>query len=111
MGSKKMGSKKIGTKIPFLGRNAFVLLVTFMFLCFGSVAFASVTIVNNSGLTLDEGATGTITSDLLSATTDDPLVDDATLAYTVTTVSVNGALQVSESSASSFTQADRYLRS
>ena len=41
MGTKKMGSKKIGTKIHFLGRNAFVLLLTFMFLCFGSVAYAA----------------------------------------------------------------------
>ncbi|MEA1899885.1 MAG: Ig-like domain-containing protein, partial [Thermodesulfobacteriota bacterium] len=31
----------MGTKVHFLGRNAFVLLVTFMFLCFGSVAFAA----------------------------------------------------------------------
>lgn len=62
------------------------------------------TIGTNAGLTLDEGATATITASLLAAT--DPDNTAAQLTYSVTTAPANGTLKRDGVAASTFTQAD-----
>ena len=62
------------------------------------------TMSTNTGLTLDEGTSATITSSELAASD----VDNTTsqLTFTVTTAPVNGTIKVSGTAASTFTQAD-----
>jgi VCBS repeat-containing protein len=62
-------------------------------------------IVNNTGLTVNEGATTTITNTMLSASDEES--DDSTLEYTITTVPENGYIENTDSigtAITSFTQ-------
>jgi hypothetical protein len=73
----------------------------------GAEDIAAPTIVKNSELALDEGATALITTDHLVAT--DDIVEDSKLTFTIQTVPTNGELRRGENVLavnSTFTQAD-----